>query len=320
MREALCLHPKGGTLTVKQPTPPPQRSIVLRDAAAAAWFRERNFEVANPTSLYLAANELRTQGFRFARVWHSAAAITTTSTGENARLLVQVEGESLITSQTLEGTLGPGDIAVLPSHISFSITSTRNVGRYETSFDLGNLSDQIAQRLRNGVVYQQVTSAYRDILLGAGNSALNGRAIPSDKGYAGFRTATTSLVTSMLVEEVESRKPISAPRRESLYFVARQVIIENAADPDFSVTRLAQMLGIRIRRLQEIFSQSGTTPKQAITTERVRRARTLLEHEDGAPALTREAVAGLSGFRDRGALRRALAAHPTTTTEKPGGR
>ena len=284
---------------------------MLRDDDAATWFRERGLEVADEKLLYVAANELRTDEFRFVRVWHSAASITTKRMHEKARLLVQVEGESLIRSDTLESTLGPGGIAILPAHIPFSIVSTQNVGRYELHFDLGNLSDQISQHLRGGVVYPQVTSAYRDILIGAGNSALNSTTAPSDRGYAGFRTAITSLATAMLIEEVESRKLLDRSRIETLDFAARQVIIENATVPGFSVSHLAQTLGISTRRLQMVFSYSGTTPKQAITEERVRRAQALLDPEGGTRRLTRKDIARLSGFRDVGALRRALAACST---------
>lgn len=282
------------------------RGIVLRDAAARRWFRERGLHTTGDQPLYLAANELRTSSFGFARVWHSAAVIVTETSGKNARLFIQVEGDSVISSGQGEGTLRPGGIAVLPAHTAFSISSVRNVGRYETFIDLATFSDQISERLRAGVVYERVSSAYRDILIGTGNSALNGRAAPSDKGYAGFVTAVSSLASAMLIEEVESRETMTASRTEDLFFIAHQTIKQNASNPDFSVSQLARTLGITTRRLQMIFSTSGSTPKQAITVERLRRAMALLDQDDRNLRLRRDDVARMSGFRNRAALRRAL--------------
>lgn len=110
------------------------------------------------------------------------------------------------------------------------------------------------------------------------------------------RPLSTSMVTAVLMENAESRQPLFDSLRRGLSFAASPVIIEEAGDLRFSVSRPARTLGIGTRRLQMIASG-----------------------ERGARELTLEDFPQSSGFRDRGDFRRALASEGTEARKQPGG-
>lgn len=107
---------------------------------------------------------------------------------------------------------------------------------------------------------------------------------------------------TVLLEAYESQWSRSGA---SLYDRALFVLRIRAADPRYSVARLAQELVVPERRLQRAFAKRGTTARRALRQVRIELAMEVLTNpEDDFLGL--EQVAGDVGFASHGAMRDAF--------------
>lgn len=79
----------------------------------------------------------------------------------------------------------------------------------------------------------------------------------------------------------------------------RAIVLSNLADPDLSVSRVAELTGISVRYLHKIFSQTGVTLREWIETERLNRAYQNLKDKNGQHRTIQE-IAYSNGFNDAG--------------------
>ena len=88
---------------------------------------------------------------------------------------------------------------------------------------------------------------------------------------------------------------------------ARARILARHIDPDFDVSTLAREMHLSHRQVQRLFAAEGSTAADELRRLRIGVARELLD-SDGGRSMRISEIARRAGFRDRPALRRALAA------------
>lgn len=104
---------------------------------------------------------------------------------------------------------------------------------------------------------------------------------------------------------VETAGPSAAVLASDLMREARGRIAAQFTDPELTPARLAQQLGVSLRRLQRTFSAAGTTIEREIRSARVDHAISLLSDE-AYDRLNIAEVAGYAGFSGTASLSRAL--------------
>lgn len=93
-----------------------------------------------------------------------------------------------------------------------------------------------------------------------------------DEGHA-LRAATELLVAAL---RRESRRPASGLSHDALYASFRRTIADNLDDPLLGVPAIADLHGVSVRTVHQIFAERGERAAALVRALRVARARTLL--------------------------------------------
>lgn len=97
-----------------------------------------------------------------------------------------------------------------------------------------------------------------------------------------------------------------------LSVTAAALIEEHAADPDFTVQCLAELLDVPPRQLQRAFVRRGSTPSQALRLARIANARRLLATDSSLP---RDDLARAAGFSSHRSMLQAMKTQHATDGE-----
>ncbi|PPI65300.1 hypothetical protein C5E02_00130 [Rathayibacter rathayi] len=288
-----------------------RRTASLLGEDSRAWLAERDHYGQLDTAFRLVSDEILVHGLRLARMWHTEGAYVIARRSPAALLLVQIEGECTLRSPvwgTQPRILAPGDVAVLPGGAApFHLSADRPVARYQIDYDLAGLPAHARIELESGILFSRPAKGYRDAVTSTANIAFNSSLSEGEAGFADFAVGLRHLSTALLLHALEATAPDLPEDAGSLHRAALRVISTRATDPDFTVESLAHAVGTSSRTLREVFAQTGSSAKAALTGERVRRARVHAAVGEDGDRFTTAEVARLSGFRDARALRRALA-------------
>ena len=149
-------------------------------------------------------------------------------------------------------------------------------------------------------------ASLRRVALAAAAASFDGQPEEETLPFLAWRNAIETLVIAAL------RSTMHAPGRSgALLQRAQQLILDHASDPDFSVTELADRVGISTSRLHRVFRAIDTTPATALRERRLSLARDLMPAQATPQDL--KAIALQAGFRNLRMLQyaRRMYAHET---------
>lgn len=286
-----------------------RRKFSLHGEGSRIWLADRHIFGEVGPDFRVVSDEIVFAGFRAARLWHNEGEYSIARPSSTALLLVQIEGESILSS-SLWGAgeaLGPGGVAVLPgATAAFHFSAARPVARYQIEYDLAGLPLLARTELGKGMVFSNPAKEYRNAVTATANIILNSTLSPGDAGLADFGVGLRYLTTALLLNALEGVLSVRQDAEDGIYRAALRVIAKRATDPHFDVESLARAVGTSPRNLRHLFSQEGSSAKAALTAERVRRARAYAAKKSDGLRLSQTEISRLSGFRDLRALRRAL--------------
>lgn len=301
------------------------REFSLQGEPARAWLLDRGVRSSDDPLFRLVADEIRQDGFRLARVWHSAGRLCFEREPDTALLIVQIEGAvDLGDSAGPFRPVQPGE-AVLVS-CGLDLVARENSARYEIEMPKSTLAPLVAALFAaDGRVIDPV-AAYRGVLLAVVNAALNGGVTVADPGFPAFRSSVRGLVAALLAEVVRDDRSAVPDSLRLLFLRACERIEEASSDPGFTAAALAQRLGVSPSYLRRACAAHDTTASAQIRSARLRAAREHA-HSVGTNGLGRGAdVVAIAGFANRRALSRAERAERRSSsagstedsTEAPG--
>ena len=290
--------------------PPTRRAGLLRGVsldgdASVDWARERGL-VAAGGGFRLLTDEISEDGFRVARLWHSAVTAEWSCAADETRILLQIDGDvdARLTGEAAERTIRPGGLLVLPAGGGVTLSSSAGVARYEVGIDGLGLPAAVVGRIGRGLVLDDPDPPIRSVVIATANSALEAGFSPDRPGFAGYRLALTHLVRGLLIDLVGAEAAGLTAHEASLLRRAQALIAQHAPEVGFSVGALARALRLSERYLQRIYATAGSSPSASLRQERLRLAREYSERSSAD--LSPEDVARLSGFPTARALRRVL--------------
>lgn len=280
------------------------REFSLQGEPARAWLLDRGVRQSDDPLFRLVADEIRQEGFRLARAWHSAGRLRFERGPETALLIVQIEGAvDLGSADGPVRPVQPGE-AVLVSR-GLDLIARENSARYEIEMPRSILAPVLADLFAEGGRVVDPVAAYRGVLLAAVNAALNGGVTVAGPGFPAFRSSLRGLVAALLAGVVRDDRSAVPDSLRLLFLRACEQIEEASVDPGFSAAVLAQRLGVSPSYLRRAFAAHDTTASAQIRSARLRAAREHA-HSVGTDGLRRGAdVVAIAGFANRRALSRA---------------
>lgn len=284
--------------------PNAQRQLVLQGESAAAWLSQRGFEPESSHGLRLHADEFMVPGFRLARVWHTETSLTITPPAESTLVMVQMEGDIDVRAHPrgAPGSTARGDTVAISGGSPVAIPTVKG-GRYEADIRLDHLPKGVVAAVVTGAVLHSSTSAFRSMFVSSANAALNSSMTPTDRSFPVFQSTIRTVLTGLLLDglgnEISAHKSLGA-----LYHRAYEVILMNAADPNFSAAELPGQLRVSSSYLRRAFAAHGATSAGTIRHVRAATARDYMAYGDRS--LSRDDVARLSGFRSIRAMNEAV--------------
>lgn len=223
--------------------------------------------------------------------------------GRYFKLHVQDIGSSANRHAGHEAVLNPGDLMLCDSSQPYSIT----FGQPNHMLVLRLPEDRILQRLRRpeGWVGRRIGAEAQGAAVLAAFvrglwNAPEGRA--ADSADPAFLDVAIDLLSITLDQWRAQSEPAAPAQAERI----RRFVDEHLCDPNLTVTRVAQGLGVTPRYVQMVFAALGVTPLTYIRTQRLRRAAQRLRRGDGADSIT--ALAFDLGFNDLSHFSRAFKA------------
>lgn len=278
------------------------RGVALSGDEASAWLADRGWSVMwadGPLRLF--ADEVRVRELRMARVWHTplraARSASGGSEGEPPRseLFSVVDGNLAMTWTEDRVTIPKSRSVLVPTRSGVELESTESTGRVE--FSLPHRAPSAFFALPSvGTVLE--SSDFSRILVALASSVLASPLTPRENGYPQLMNAVEDAALAFLRNAAAiARNPLASSGEAALYSRAIDLIDEEAGDPDFSVTVLAQRLRVSARRVRQVFAAHGSTAHGHIRAIRVDRAMRLLEDRRATNAAERESIARAAGFR-----------------------
>ncbi|SMH48688.1 hypothetical protein SAMN06295885_3100 [Rathayibacter oskolensis] len=288
------------------------RNIAREGSSAHEWFRDVGFDVERG-QVRVVADAMTAPRFRIARVWHSAGRMVSRGELVQPLLLLQLEGESSLEIDTTPHLLRVGWIAYVPAGARLAVTSDSSVARMEIEASPVALPPGVLDALERRPVLDASRAPLGSVLIAAVNSALNVGVEPHDVGFPAMRMALGNLVAGALAAVVGRPAQERTPRQRDIYDSALDVIAREAADPSFSVARLADEMNVSQPYLRTVFAAHQTTARAQLRAHRAALARDYLQAHADRPAFWATEAARLAGFRDADTMRAALRAteeHP----------
>jgi AraC-like DNA-binding protein len=285
-----------------------RRGVSLRGAAAIGWLEARGSSVTDRADVSLVTDELTGDGFRLARLWHTAAAVEMTGSAGSTRVVVPVEGRTFVVAEggRVRSELAPGAVLVLAEGAVEVTTPDPSIARFEIALESGMIPGPLRELIGAHAVLAEVPVSFRVALVSAANAVLNTELDLRSQGLPALRLAFSHLAVAIVSAGLEGAGRERFSRRElALQRRAMEVIAERARDPEFTIERLAQELSISERYVHRVFSAAGSSPALEIRAARAAVARSYSEGAVGR-GLTAEERARLAGFANATAMRRAL--------------
>ncbi|HEY9274231.1 helix-turn-helix domain-containing protein [Achromobacter sp.] len=234
-------------------------------------------------------------------------------------LALHVDGNVRMKQLDRELCLGPGDFAIfdsaLPYRIEVDSPARRVVMRFpRNEFSRRGLaSDAVCGRTYSG---ERGTSAIASRLLGM----LAGE--PADLvSAAGHSLASTLLDLIAEADNEDGTSALVRPAHDHILRRIRTIVLTHLSNPELSVARVAELAGISLRYLHQVFSVTGTTVHKWIEAERLERAWCALRSQHQRQRSIQE-IALDCGFNDPGHFSRRFAKRygQTPSRLRAGGR
>lgn len=217
--------------------------------------------------------------------------------GNDYFLALQVAGIGTVRHLGRDMRLKPGDYSIFDSALPYSIEVDSPVQRIVLRFPKeeflrrGMLTDTVCGRIFNG---ESGTSGLVSRIV---------RALQSEKADS-FPEIGHSLASAMLdlISEAESEDGAKAQTTRSNDQILRRIrmiVLENLADPDMSVSQIAEKAGISVRYIHRIFGSTGITLHKWIENERLDRAYQALKNPNHRHRTVQD-IAFSNGFNDSG--------------------
>lgn len=286
------------------------RALSLSGANAVRWLRQHswvtNVPASDETRLY--ADELTLGPSRVLRSWHTATELVhSPEVTPGYLLLLQHEGEAIVTAADRTHALVPGSILVVERSTPFVLRSNTSVARMEVTIRAGRGGYDTPEP--GEVWVSSPSQPTRNILASAVNAALNSDIRLHTPAFLRTMSAISELAVAV-VTEAFPQPSIHTTRREAALFTAALALIrDGAADSELTVARLAEELNTSVRHLQRVFAAHGTTPATSLRAERRRLAQSIAHQ--GARRDHLDAIAKSVGFTSHRAMRAALRADAT---------
>lgn len=219
--------------------------------------------------------------------------------------LVFIESGSAVLHHHGARQLTPASVVLLPTLAQHRLECGSSCGLLRVRADRDLLqqvapvppTSPVTMSLRPGLI--SGARAFAAELLDGGHSAL-----PPIEAYAAGQLLI-EMVGSVALSHAGSGE-VSKGRTADLRDEAMATIAQLRADPELSVAELASRLNVSPRRLQEAFTEAGTTVSAEIRNQRALLAETLLTTPK-FDVLSIDEIARNSGFGTAVTLRRALA-------------
>lgn len=193
--------------------------------------------------------------------------------------------------------LHQGDFAIFDSALPYLIEADSPAQRIVARFPRSEFARRgLATEAVCGRVYsgQQGTSGLASRLL----RVLAGE--PADLVSEAGHSLTTTLID--LIAEAESEDGAVGPlslSRDHILRRTRTIVLTHLADPELSVARVAELAGISVRYLHQVFGATGTTLHKWMEDERLQRAERALRSRHQRQRTIQEIALGC-GFNDPG--------------------
>lgn len=288
----------------------PEGRLQLTGDAAFAWFLSRRWTPSAPAGerVGVVVDELVTPLMTVRRIWHTPVRLRRSEAASGPgpvafdECFLQIEGDLDITAASGEARrLLPFSATLAAGGVIQEMSSAMPTARIELISRRRSPSRD--PRTRMLAVHRGPTTAW-SVLASATNAVLNSPPRAS-AGATPLIVRTLEHALAALVLETDDGERVDDASRPNadLHGRALAVIQRAAADPDFSVERLADALGVARRTLERAFSAHGTTARAALRSERVSIAQVLSVRR---PRPTDAEVARAAGFPSPRALREAL--------------
>ena len=218
--------------------------------------------------------------------------------GEHFFLILQQQGRAHLSQGDVSAWVDPGDMFIVDA-------AKPSQFRYDSAFSL-QLSVHLPREemlLRFGKrIYGGLDIASHDPLAIAMKAVL-AKLLTSEDSDTQFHTveAFYSVFGALLTERARGDGHVPNLDRR-LVSSALSLIAEHYSDPDFKTHRLAESLGVSLRRLQRAFQVIGETPHDRLQRYRITAAHAAIQQE---PARTIAELAFEAGFADLSTFYRA---------------
>jgi len=243
---------------------------------------------------------------------HRSAAMIARSDPGHIKLGLQLRGYSVISQDSRDAALAPGDFALYDTTRPYTLDFDDSFVMFVVMFplevlriDRRTLATVTASRFSGRRGLGAVTSSF----LGALSRQLDGDSVA---GGLPLSDAVFDLLTATLAERIGEDPDGEASRRRALLLRVEAHIAERLGDPGLTVRGVAEEHHVSLRYLQKLFEGQGETVSGWIRRRRLEQARRDLAN----PALRGRSVAAVGvscGFVDAAGFSRAFRAEFGTT-------
>ncbi|MBF4459514.1 helix-turn-helix transcriptional regulator [Pseudoclavibacter sp. VKM Ac-2867] len=260
-----------------------ERDLALVGAEAVGWMREHGWRVIGSGDRFrLTADTARSPEFNLNRLWHSAA-VTSIELPEDC-------ADFKFVTFLLEGTItlvtdGGACRMSAPSHFFVDETVSVQMASTEPSSRLiiglpKTLYHWMPEELTIPARPYRAEALYRESLMSSATASLRGRVRRSDESFrywtAGMESLALAAVFSATINDRDGGDTVPTPEEAE---TQREVLADallfieiHGHDPQLSVGRLAERLGVSRAKLYRAFQPTGLSPgahlRRAITKHR----------------------------------------------------
>jgi AraC-like DNA-binding protein len=221
-------------------------------------------------------------------------------------LLIQEEGECAIRHHESETLLGPGTLCIFPAGSPVEVEMRGAYRQFSLRFQAGLLSERFPDWERRAFSLIPCDSGAGGIFLGLVRAMRQHGESSNSQCCAEAFQAMLGLLATALGEHAGDASQPPATRMASYHKARiRSFVLENLANPELDISRIADAVGLSSRYLHSLFADEPMQLMQWVWTERLERCRKALACHEGSGRSV-SAVAYSWGFNDASHFSRAF--------------
>ncbi|MEZ5537951.1 MAG: helix-turn-helix domain-containing protein [Thiolinea sp.] len=219
--------------------------------------------------------------------------------GENFFLIIQEEGQAMMSQHDNSRVLIPGDMILIDSAY---VSEFSFFGRFSRQLSIHLSREEMLQRFGVHAKGGKFISKTDHTAIAVAAILTKAYQVQHNEHQSHYlKEAIFGLIGSILYEQSDysNGKDIDAEVGGAQLLERGMAFInEHFTDPKLTCQRVADSLGVSIRHLQRAFSLVGSTPSDYLTTRRLEHACLMLKQRDEQETCFVSTIAYKSGFND----------------------